>query len=174
MSEEPSLVFRESQFRLNLRRGLRILDGTFLLVVGIWLLAHSLLVDPNAFLFVGGIVALAWAVGEYLSARKFTDVKAAVGVSGIDVRTGTGKPFHLKWEKVEAVQVFEGRFGRSFKNTIIYKKNGKLRRSAVPLKSMPSDISEQFIATLRHYWPDLDRPWREQIKAGNGLDSGAG
>ncbi|MCL6284405.1 hypothetical protein M3P21_12800 [Ruegeria sp. 2012CJ41-6] len=174
MGEEPSLVFRESRFRLNLRRVLRVLDGTFLLVVGIFLLAHNVLVDPNAITGVGGVIALVWATGEYLAVRKFTDVKAAVGASGIDMRTGTGKPFRLNWEKVEAIQIYEGRRRRSFKNIIVYKKNGSLKRSVMPLKSMPSDISEQFVEALRPYWPDLDKPWQDQIKARNGLDSGAG
>ncbi len=91
------------------------------------------------------------------------------------------RPFGLRfvascrWDELKAVEVLRVHkwWYFSSRRLVSIRLRNDESFADFPLKRIPQRISDQFIETLRHHWPDLDSPWRAQLAKRKAMDSSA-
>ncbi|WP_146344621.1 hypothetical protein [Falsiphaeobacter marinintestinus] len=116
-----------------------------------------------------------WVIKKSATIRDLPALICRVDAQGMTIRSTACGLLGIDWKNVRYVDRWDAqtRSLRSMPYVSYLSPDHEKANAQMPFEAMPQGLSDRFIDTMRHYRPDLDDPWQDQVNRRQ-LDSGAG
>ena len=96
---------------------------------------------------------------------RFGRVRALVASDRLEVVSFSGKRVAIPWENVRYIEADDDKaYSRRKTIYIHYAEKGRRKVEALDLLPASPEEAAAFLVVLRQNWPDMDKPWQEQLQ----------